>query len=144
MTSSRPPRPPAPPAPGTSATELREGAPWTTLTGCISPEGLRASVEAYRRLGGGALWVFDALGACRYTRPAIGCALDIAERASREHGLRVVIVGVRPASALSMGLAVLRLRGHLFEQPVEYVGMGSEGEMLGEVRWWKAKLEGGR
>jgi hypothetical protein len=117
--------------------------PWTVLTGCITPEGLRASAEAYRRLGGGAIWVFDTLGATRYTRPAIGCALDIAERASREHGLRVAIVGVRPASALSMGLAVLRLRGHLFEQPVEYLGAASEDEMLAEVRWWQAKLAGG-
>lgn len=144
MASSRSPHSPPPPAPGASVTSLRDGVPWTTLTGCITPEGLRASRVRYRELGGGAVWVFDTLGANRYTRDAIPCALGIAEEVSLSHGLRVAIVGVRPRTGLSMGLSVLRLRGHLFEQPVEYVAAASVEEMAAEVAWWKAKLGGER
>lgn len=136
--SSRPPLLPAQPM-GTSTTELREGVPWTVLGGVVFPEMLRAAAARYRELGGGPVWVFEAHQTASYRPAAIGTALDIAERASLDAGLKVVVVSCRSQSVISMGISVLRMRANLFEQPVRYVSVGSAEELRSEVEAWKAE-----
>ncbi|WP_437310090.1 hypothetical protein [Sorangium sp. So ce388] len=145
MTSSRPPRrssrpPLLPPQPmGTSATELREGVPWTVLGGVVFPEMLRAAAARYRELGGGPVWVFEAHATQSYRPASIGAALDIAERASRDAGLKIALVSCRSHSVISMGVSVLRMRANLFAQPVRYLSVASVEELRAEVEAWRVE-----
>ena len=125
---------------GTSETELRDGVPWTVLGGVVFPEMLRAAATRYRELGGGPIWAFEAHQTASYRPAAIGCALDIAERASRDAGLKVVVVSCRSQSVVSMGVSVLRMRANLFTQPVRYIAVGSAEELRSEVDAWKVEV----
>ncbi|MGK3981216.1 hypothetical protein WMF38_56995 [Sorangium sp. So ce118] len=138
MTTAPPRRvTPFPRPPGSTQTVLRDGIPWTTLSGFISPEMLRAATARFADLGGSEVWAVDADAATASSRDALTCALDQMLYLKATRGLALMVASIKD-DVVRMSAGVLRMR--LAEQ-VRLVVVGAAWEIETEMARQRAWLD---